>query len=49
MPFSKYAVCGSKKSRFIRKQEASGLLSILSKLGIKTSLSNILLLGKSLF
>lgn len=46
---SKYAVCDSKKSRFMRKQKASGLLSILSRLGIKTSLSNIPLLGKSLF
>ena len=35
---SKCAVCGSKKSKFINKQEASGLLS---KLGIKTPLSKI--------
>ena len=31
-------VCNSKKSKFINKQEASGLLS---KLGIKTTLSTI--------
>ena len=32
MLFSKYAVCDSKKSKFIKEQEASGLLS---SLGIK--------------
>ena len=37
MIFSKCAICSSKKSKFIKKQEASGLLS---KLGIKTSLRN---------
>ena len=36
MFLSKCAVCDSKKSRFIKKQEASGLLS---SLGIKTPLS----------
>ena len=35
--FSKCAICSSKKSKFIKKQEGSGLLS---KLGIKTSLRN---------
>ena len=35
---SKCAVCGSKKSRFIKEQEAEGLLS---NLGIKTLLSKI--------
>ena len=35
---SKRAVCGSKKSRFMKKQEAKGLLS---NLGIKTTLSKI--------
>ena len=35
-----------KKSRFIKKQEASG---ILSNLGIKTPLSKIPLLGDILF
>ena len=33
---SKYAECGIKKSRFVKKQEAKGLLS---NLGIKTPLS----------
>ena len=32
------AVCGSKKSKFIKKQEAKRLLS---SLGIKTPMSNI--------
>ena len=39
MILSKYATCGSKKSKFIKKQEAIGLLS---KLGIKTPLSKYL-------
>ena len=43
---SKCAVCGSKKSKFINKQEASGLLS---KLGIKIPLSKIPILGDVLF
>ena len=43
---SKHGVCGSKKSRFMKKQEAEGLLS---NLGIKTSLSKIPLLGYLLF
>ena len=38
MILSKCAICGSKKSKFINKQEASGLLN---KLGIKTPLSKI--------
>ena len=46
MILSKYAICGSKKSKFINKQEASGLLS---KLGIKTPLSKITVLGDILF
>ena len=46
MILSKCAVCGSKKSKFIKKQEASGLLS---KLGIKTPLSKIPILGDVLF
>ena len=33
MILSKCAICGNKKSRFIKEQEAKGLLS---KLGIKT-------------
>ena len=39
---SKCAVCGSKKSRFMKEQEVKGLLSNLE---IKTSLSNIPLLN----
>ena len=39
---SKYSVCGIKKSRFVKEQEAKGLLS---NLGIKTSLSKIPLLN----
>ena len=46
MILSKCAVCGSKKSKFINKQEATGLLS---KLGTKTPLSKIPLLGDVLF
>ena len=46
MILSKCAMCGSKKSKFINKQETSGLLS---KLGIKTPLSKISLLGNVLF
>ena len=38
---SKCSVCGIKKSRFIKEQEAKGLLS---NLGIKTPLSKIPLL-----
>ena len=43
---SKCAICGSKKSRFIKNQEAKRLLS---KLGIKTPLSKIPILGDVLF
>ena len=39
---SKCPVCGIKKSRFVKRQEAKGLLS---NLGIKTSLSKIPLLN----
>ena len=35
---SKCSVCGNKKSRFVKEQEAKGLLS---NLGIKTPLSKI--------
>ena len=38
----KCAVCGSKKSRFIKEQEAKGLLS---SLGLKAPLSRIPVLG----
>ena len=43
---SKCAVCDSKKSKFIKEQEASGLLS---RLGIKTALSKISLIDPYLF
>ena len=46
MILSKCAICGSKKSRFIKKQEVSG---ILSNLGLKTPLNKISLLGDILF
>ena len=46
MILSKCAICGSKKSKFIKNQEAKGLLS---SLGLKTSLSKIPLLGDVLF
>ena len=46
MILSKCAICGSKKSRFIKKQEVSG---ILSNLGLKTLLNKIPLLGDILF
>ena len=39
---SKCPVCGIKSSRFVKEQEATGLLS---NLGIKTSLSKIPLLN----
>ena len=42
MLLSKYAVCDSRKSKFIKEQEASWLLSSLE---IKTSLSKIYLVG----
>ena len=38
----KYSVCGIKKSRFVKEQEAKGLLS---NLGIRTPLSKIPLLN----
>ena len=43
---SKCAICASKKSRFIKEQEARGLLS---NLGLKSPLSKIPLLGDILF
>ena len=46
MILSKCAICGSKKSKFIREQQAKGLLS---NLGIKTPLNKIPLLGDILF
>ena len=46
MILSNCAKCGSKKSKFIKKQEANELLSSLE---IKTPLSKISLLGNVLF
>ena len=40
MILSKCAKCGNKKSRFIKNQEAKGLLS---NLGIRTPLSKVLM------
>ena len=42
MMLSKCAICNNKKSRFIKEQEARGLLS---NLGIRTPLSKIPLLN----
>ena len=38
MVLSKCAICGSKKSRFIKNQEAKGLLS---NLGVRTPLNKV--------
>ena len=46
MVLSKCAICDSKKSNLIKKQEASGYLSSLA---IKTPLSKIPLVGRLLF
>ena len=46
MILSKFAMCDTKKLRFIKGQEASGLLS---SLGIKASLGKNPLLGTLLF
>ena len=46
MLLSKCTICGGKKSTFIKKSKASG---ILSSLDVKTPLSKILLLGDILF
>ena len=46
MILSKCAICGSKKSRFIKNLEAKGLLS---NLGIRKPLSKVPLLGDILF
>ena len=42
MMLSKCAICGSRKSKFINKQEVKGLLH---NLGIKTPLSKLPVLG----
>ena len=46
MILSKCAICGSKRSTFIKNQEAKGLLI---KLGIKTPLSTVSIRGNILF
>ena len=46
MLLSKCAICDSKKSRFIKNQEAKGLLS---NLGVRTPLSKVPILGDILF
>ena len=46
MILSRCEICNSKKSKFINQQEAKGLLS---KLGIKTPLSKVPILGDILF
>ena len=43
---SKFAVCGSKKSRFMKEQKVKGLLSSLS---LKTPLNEVSSLGNILF
>ena len=45
MLLSKWAVCNSKKSKFFKQQETSG---VLSSLGKKTPLSKIPLVGSPL-
>ena len=46
MILSKCAICGSKKSRFVKNQEAKGLLS---NLGLRTPLNRVPILGDILF
>ena len=46
MMLSTWAIFGGKKSKFIKKQDAKG---ILSSVGIKTPLSKIPVLGDVLF
>ena len=46
MILSKCAICSNKKSRFIKNQEAKGLLG---NLGIKTPLNKVPILGDILF
>ena len=46
MILSTYAICGSKTSKFIKEQQAKGLLS---NLGLKTPLNKIPVLGDILF
>ena len=46
MILSTYAICGSKNSKFIKEQQAKGLLS---NLGLRTPLNKIPVLGDALF
>ena len=46
MILSKCKLCGSKKSRFIKNQQAKGLLS---NLGLETPLNKIPLIGLLLY
>ena len=46
MVLSKRAICGSKKSKFIKNQEVKGLLR---NLGVKTPLSKVPILRDILF
>ena len=46
MTLSKCAICSSKKSKFIKEQQAKGLLS---NLGVRTPLNKIPVLGDILF
>ena len=46
MILSTCAICGSKKSKFIKQEEAKGLLS---NLGLRTPLNKIPVLGDILF
>ena len=46
MLLSKFTICGCKKSRLVKNQEVNGLLS---SLGFKLPLGEILLLGDILF
>ena len=46
MVLSRCAISGSKKSRFVKDQEAEGLLS---NLGIRTPLSKVPILSDTLF
>ena len=46
MILSKYTICGTKKAKFITKQEAK---RVLGNLGLRTPLSKVQLLGDILF
>ena len=46
MILSKCTICGSKKPKFIKKQEPNGLLSIL---GVRAPLIKLPILGHILF